>query len=215
MEDPSSGFPLHGVAMRRLTLSASSIRLATLALVLFANAYSMANPFPYSPFLVLHFGLADDERSVGFFAGFVISAFMLGRIVGSFPLGTLSDTWGRRPVIEIGLLVSCIGFQSAFGLSPTFGSALLFRFLMGVTNGIIGVSKAWLPELAPPSHQAIAMSVISGMWCALAASEPALSRRPDGDWLRHDAAWNWLPDGAKWRWPQTWLSVEMHPSSAC
>ena len=31
-------------------------------------------------------------------------------------------------------------------------------------NGIIGVSKAWLPELVPQERQPFAMSLVSGMW---------------------------------------------------
>ena len=152
----------------------STKRLAALAAALFANAFSMANPFPYSPFLVLRFGLTDDKREVGFYAGFIIGVFMLGRIVGSYPLGALSDTWGRRPVIEMGLLVACIILQTGFALSPTFGLALAFRFLMGCSNGIIGVAKAWLPEIAPPAQQAVAMSMISGMWGVGNVAGPAL-----------------------------------------
>ena len=124
----------------------------------------MANPFPYAPFLVMHFGLSHDERALGFYAGFVLAAFMVGRIVSSYPLGILSDKWGRRPVIEMGLLVSCVFFQLGFALTPNFTLALGFRFLMGATNGIIGVSKAWLPELVPTDRQPMAMSMISGMW---------------------------------------------------
>lgn len=152
----------------------SSKRLAALAAALFANAYSMANPFPYAPFLILRFGLTDDKREVGFYAGFIIGMFMVGRIVGSFPLGALSDTWGRRPVIELGLLVACVILQAGFAVSPTFGAALAFRFLMGCSNGIIGVAKAWLPEVAPPEQQAIAMSMISGMWGVGNVAGPAL-----------------------------------------
>lgn len=142
----------------------ASAQLIALASALFANAFAMANPFPYSPFLVIHYGLTDDERALGFYAGFVISAFMIGRCFASYPLGVLSDQWGRRPVIEVGLLLSCGFFQLAFAVSSTFGACLTFRFLMGFTNGIVGVAKAWLPELAPPSRQACAMSMISGMW---------------------------------------------------
>ena len=115
-------------------------RLAALGLALFANAYAMSNPFPYAPFMVMSFGLTDDREQVGYYAGYILSAFMLGRMVSSYPLGKLSDTLGRRPVIQLGLW-SCVVFQLGFGLAPNFGVALLMRFLMGVCNGIIGVSK--------------------------------------------------------------------------
>lgn len=92
-----------------------------------------------------------------------MSAFMVGRVIGSWPLGILSDEYGRRPVIELGLW-SCIVFQALFGLSSSFWMACVMRFLMGTFNGIIGVSKAWLPELVPAEHQSLAMSLIAGMW---------------------------------------------------
>jgi MFS family permease len=66
-------------------------------------------------------------------------------------------------VIELGLL-SCIVFQLGFGMAPSFTCALVFRFCMGAFNGIIGVSKAWLPELVSESRNAFAMSLLSGMW---------------------------------------------------
>ena len=124
-------------------------RLASVALALFANAFALANPFPYAPFMVMTYGLTAKRDEVGFFAGFVLSAFMVGRLLSSYPLGLLSDAVGRRPVIEVGLW-SCIVFQLAFGLSPSFGFALATRFLMGAGNGIIGVSKARRAPLASP-----------------------------------------------------------------
>ena len=85
----------------------------------------------------------------------------------------LSDSFGRRPVIELGLW-SCVVFQLGFGLAPSFEAALLMRFLMGMCNGIIGVSKAWLPDLVPPERQPMAMSLVSGMWGIGQVAGPAL-----------------------------------------
>ena len=156
---PSSKSSLTSVALPR-NLRA---RLAVLVFALLANAYAMANPFPYAPFLVVHLRMSDNVDSAGFWSGWIISSFMIGRLIASYPLGALSDTYGRRPVIELGLL-SCIVFQLGFGLANDYFTACLMRFMMGATNGIIGVSKAWLPDLVPPQKQAFAMSMISGMW---------------------------------------------------
>lgn len=136
-------------------------RLVAITLALLANAYSMSNPFPFGGFMVTHYDLTGgDERAVGFYAGLIMTAFMLGRMLASFPLGILSDKLGRRPVIELGLW-SCIIPQLAFGLAPSFGLCLLCRFSMGLLNGIIGVSKAWIPELVAPEKQAFASELRS------------------------------------------------------
>lgn len=122
---------------------------------------------------MLFFGVTEDKRALGYTAGFFISAFMLGRMISSYPLGLASDIYGRRAVIQLGL-VSCLVFQLLFGLAPTFGTAILTRFLMGAFNGIIGVSKAAVPELVPPADRARAMSAITGMWGLGTIFGPAL-----------------------------------------
>ena len=134
-----------------------------LLIAMFANAFAMSNPFPYVPFLVVDFGLTDDLSGSGWYAGFILSSFMIGRAISSFHLGMLSDTHGRKLVIQLGLF-SCLAFQLAFGVAPGFGWALLARFLMGLFNGIIGVAKAALPEVLPARHQPLAMSTVAGIW---------------------------------------------------
>jgi len=183
--------------------------MVALLIALFANAVAMASPFPFAPFLVLHYGLTDDRAEIGYYGGFILSAFMLGRAMSSYHLGLLSDKHGRVLVIEIGLL-SCIIFQLLFGLAPTFGAALAARLLMGLFNGIIGVAKAarsvrhatissslregvacvakaMLPELVTAAQQPRAMSAISGMWGLgnVAGSSGGLIINTDGDDTNH------------------------------
>ena len=119
--------------------------LAALMAALFANAVAMANPFPYAPFLVLHYGLTTARDELGYYAGFILSAFMLGRAASSYHLGMLSDRYGRKLIIECGLW-SCVVFQIAFGLAPTFGLALAARLAMGLFNGV----RAPVPSPLPP-----------------------------------------------------------------
>ena len=141
----------------------AKLQLGTLCGALFANAFAMSNPFPYAAFMVVHFGMTSDVDAAGYYSGIIMSSFMMGRLVSSFPLGVLSDWYGRRPVIELGLW-SCLLFQILFGMAPTFSLACAARFLAGATNGIVGVSKAWLPDLVLPSQQGFAMSMVAGMW---------------------------------------------------
>ena len=124
---------------------------------LFANAYAMTNPFSYVAFLVESYGITNDRRAVGFYAGWIMSAFMAGRAVSSLYLGALSDRRGRKPVIQVGLL-SCAVFQLLFGLAPSFAWAVAARLAMGLFNGIIAVAKAAIPEVVPPEEQTVAMS---------------------------------------------------------
>jgi MFS transporter, DHA1 family, multidrug resistance protein len=61
----------------------------------------------------------------------VLSLFLIGFGVGQFVMGTLSDRFGRRPVLLGGMIVYCIA--SVFALTaPTFEGLLLARVLQGL-----------------------------------------------------------------------------------
>lgn len=63
----------------------------------------------------------------GYSVGLLVSATMLGRIVGSYFWGVVADRYGRRPVIFVSLWATA-AFAVAFGLSTTFSWALTFRY---------------------------------------------------------------------------------------
>ena len=110
------------LARRHAALDRPCRAMFALLIALFANAVAMASPFPFAPFLVLHYGLTDDRAEIGYYGGFILSAFMLGRAMSSYHLGLLSDKHGRVLVIEIGLLFEMPDRQAAelrpFHLSP-------------------------------------------------------------------------------------------------
>merc|ERR1719487_898043 len=149
---------------------------------MFANSVALTNVFPYAGFLVMHYGLTDDETKVGFYAGWLMTSFMAGRLLSSFYCGALSDRIDRKAVIRIGLW-SCLVFSIGFGFSPTFAIALSMRLCMGLFNGLTGVAKAAIPEIVPKGpEQQTAMGYVAGMWNAGMVVGPAaggiLAERP-------------------------------------
>ena len=137
--------------------------LIALALALTANALSITNVFPYAPFMVKFFGLVDDDRALGFYAGFFMSALQLGALLSALFWGVMSDRFGKKRIIIIGLLSSTVP-QALFGVATSMPTALTLRFMMGLFNGLIGAAKALAPELVPPTEQASAMSIIAATW---------------------------------------------------
>ena len=89
--------------------------LIALFLACIANACTIANIFPYAPAMMLHLGITDDKRELGFYAGFLMSAYQLGQMLTSYHLGVLADRWGRKSVILLGLW-GCTAPQLLFGL---------------------------------------------------------------------------------------------------
>ena len=150
--------------------------IMTLCFAMFANSVALTNVFPYAGFLVMHYGLTEDETQVGYYAGWPMTSFMAGRLLSSFYCGALSDRIGRKAVIRIGLW-SCTIFSIAFGFSPTFTIALFMRLCMGLFNGLTGVAKAAIPEIVPKGpEQQTAMGYVAGMLRAASSQAPSPCR---------------------------------------
>jgi MFS family permease len=60
--------------------------------------------------------------------------------------GRLSDTYGRKPVILLGLAIS-VTANLAFGFSKSIGSLLFWRIVAGMANGILGVMRTMTAEI--------------------------------------------------------------------
>jgi MFS family permease len=112
-----------------------------------AHSWLLISVFPYSGFMAVALVPGVDEENAGSYAGLLASAFMAGRAGTSYAWGKSADVYGRKFVLIASLGLSCL-FSLLFGLSPTFGFALLWRFLLGMGNGIIGTAKTTVSEIA-------------------------------------------------------------------
>ena len=168
-----------------------------------ANSISVANVFPYGPLMVQHLGMTDDRRELGFFAGFLMTSYMVGSMLSSYHLGMLCDRWGRKKVILLGLLAQTLP-QLLFGLSEDFTFACAMRFAMGFPNGIVIAGKVMAPELVDARDQGLVMSLIAGMWGM------HRSRSPNSPILGLQATQHMLPTSSSLRGGTHTL-----PSSLC
>ncbi|KAL7093057.1 hypothetical protein ACP275_11G018900 [Erythranthe tilingii] len=130
----------------------------------------MGSPSSFSPLsgssLLLQikdFRIAKREEDISFYAGYVGSAFMLGRALTSLLWGKVADKYGRRPIIMIGTFTVVI-FNTLFGLSVNFWMAISTRFLLGSLCGILGPMRAYASEICREEHQALGMSVVGTSW---------------------------------------------------
>ncbi|KAB5519231.1 hypothetical protein DKX38_023550 [Salix brachista] len=119
------------------------------------------------------FHIAEREEDIGYYAGYVGSAFMFGRALTSVLWGMIADRYGRKPVIIFGT-VSVVIFNTLFGLSTTFWMAISTRFLLGSLCGILGPMRAYASEVCRKEYQALGMSIISTSWGIGLVIGPAL-----------------------------------------
>ncbi|WCJ28672.1 zinc induced facilitator-like 1 [Euphorbia peplus] len=142
-------------------------------IVVLCAALPISSLFPFLYFMIKDFHIAKREEDIGYYAGFVGSAFMLGRALTSILWGMIADRYGRRPVIIIGML-SLIVFNTLFGLSTSFWMAVSMRFLLGSLCGILGPMRAYASEVCRKEYQALGMSIISTSWGIGLVIGPAL-----------------------------------------
>ncbi|CAM9128529.1 unnamed protein product, partial [Hapterophycus canaliculatus] len=135
--------------------------MLAIAIGLVSHSYALTSLFPYVGYMVQHLGVTHDKDEAGYYAGYVSSAFMVGRFGSSYFWGRFADTHGRLPVIYVGLS-SMVVMSVAFGLSTTFVQALVCRFLLGMTNGLLGISKTMISEVCGKEHEVVGMASILG-----------------------------------------------------
>ncbi|WCK54054.1 MFS transporter [Aneurinibacillus sp. Ricciae_BoGa-3] len=92
-----------------------------------------------------------------------LSATTCALAVSMLIVGSLSESWGRKPVMAISLLVSSI-LVMLTALSPSFMSLLGMRIIQGIVlAGLPAIAMAYLGEEVDPASLGVAMGLyISG-----------------------------------------------------
>lgn len=177
-------------------VSPSSYLVSTAALCVctLTHSYLLISVFPYSGFMVIQLlpNVVDHENA-GAYAGLLASSYMFGRAISAYTWGKLADTYGRTMVLYASLALSCI-FSLLFGLAQSFAAAMVFRALLGMSNGIIGTAKTAVSELANGNEklETKGMALVMGMWGWGFLISPALSgalaepiqQYPDALWVQ-------------------------------
>ncbi|KAG6556366.1 hypothetical protein Mapa_002309 [Marchantia paleacea] len=133
--------------------------LCFVAIMMLCNALPISFMYPFLYFMVRDMHVAKRDEDIGFYAGYIGSAFMFGRFLTSMQWGVIADKYGRKPVMLAGV-VSVIVFSIMFGLSQDFWMAFFARLLLGGFNGILGPVKAYASEICSDEHQPLGVSVV-------------------------------------------------------
>ncbi|KAJ3313287.1 hypothetical protein HDV04_002271 [Boothiomyces sp. JEL0838] len=117
--------------------------------------------FPFIYFMVRDFNQVP-LKDIGFYVGLIAASFSFSQFISSMLWGVLSDKYGRRPILLIGLLGNCI-FMIMFGLSKSITWAAIARMGCGL-NANTGVAKSAVAEITDKSNHALAFSVVGFVW---------------------------------------------------
>ncbi len=100
-----------------------------------------------------------DVGNRDWWVGITLAAYTFGQFLFTPVISTMSDKFGRRPIIIFGLISNTI-FLFAFGLSGSLWFALIVRFLAGVGNANIAVSRAYIGDVSEPEKLASRMGLL-------------------------------------------------------
>ncbi len=110
--------------------------------------------FPLLPFLLASF--TDNGRTLGLLAGsYAIAQFAVTPLIGS-----LSDRFGRKPVIGICVAGSVLGLSLFAGTSLPLILLFTARLIDGVSGGTAATAGAVLADISTPENRAKAFGLI-------------------------------------------------------
>ena len=108
---------------------------------------------PLLPFYAETFG------ATAFTVGMLATSFSLMQFVFAPIWGRLSDRVGRRPIILLGLLGSCLSYLG-FGMASTLTSLFAARIFAGIAGANIPTAQAVVADLTTPENRAKGMGII-------------------------------------------------------
>jgi MFS family permease len=177
----------------------------------FVDMLGFAMVFPLLPFYALR--LQADAWVIGW----MIASFSIAQLASSPVWGRVSDRFGRRPALIVGLAASGVAFV-VFGFATSIWMLFLSRIIQGAGGGTTGVAQAYIGDAVEPGHRTKALGWLSAATSAGVMIGPALGSLAIN--LGHEvpglvaAALCFVNVGLAWRWlPETSPMHEDHAAA--
>jgi len=129
-------------------------RLMVLIAVATVDMIGGAMVFPLIPFYALK--LHASPATIGM----IIASFFVAQLISAPLWGRVSDRYGRRPALLIGLGASAAAFF-VFGFANAVWLLFLCRIVQGLGGGTTGVLQAYVSDTVPPADRARSLGWLS------------------------------------------------------
>ena len=110
--------------------------------------------FPLIPFYALKLNASPTT------VGMIIASFFVAQLISAPLWGRVSDHYGRRPALLIGLGASTVAFF-VFGFANAIWLLFLCRIVQGLGGGTTGVLHAYIGDTVPPQDRARSLGWLS------------------------------------------------------
>ncbi len=183
--------------------SGSAGELRRLSVLIAASGVDMigfAMILPLLPFYAL------DLKASPTVIGLIIASFSVAQLLSAPVWGRVSDRYGRRPALLVGLSASAAAYL-VFGLANSVWLLFASRIIQGAGGGTTGVAQAYVADSVPPENRARALG-----WLSAASSAGVMVGPVIGSFAAHWGqtapglaaallcliniafAWKWLPE---------------------
>lgn len=142
-------------------------QLLVLIAVAFVDMIGFMLVLPVLPFYALQLDATPVQ------VGWIIAAFSIAQLISAPVWGRVSDRYGRRPALLIGLFASAIAYV-VFGLADTLWLIFLSRFVQGAGGGTTGVAQAYVADTVRAADRARALGWLSAATSAGVVVGPIL-----------------------------------------
>lgn len=133
----------------------------------FVDMLGFAMVFPLLPFYAKNLGATP------FTIGLLISSFSIAQLATAPLWGRLSDRYGRRPILMVGLAAAGVAYV-VFGLASSIWLLLLSRTVQGAGGGTTGVIQAYVGDSLEKSERAKGLGWLSASTSAGVMIGPAI-----------------------------------------
>ncbi|SDM48727.1 MFS transporter, DHA1 family, bicyclomycin/chloramphenicol resistance protein [Oryzisolibacter propanilivorax] len=155
------------------------------ALAVLLALLGMVGPFSIDTYLPAFGAIAASLQATPVEMQQTLSAYLFGFAFMTLFHGSLSDGFGRRPVVLWGLAIFTLA-SAGCALAQSIGQLVLFRALQGLSAGAgIVVSRAVIRDIYPPAQAQQVMSQVTIFFGVAPAIAPMV-----GGWLSAHLNWH-------------------------
>src|SRR5688500_16926219 len=142
-------------------------KLTVLMITAFVDMLGLIIIYPLLPFY------AEDLGADAAIIGALIAAFSVAQMIAAPVWGWLSDRYGRRPAILVGLLLSAVAYV-IFAFATSLWLLFVSRIVQGLGGGTIGVVQAYVSDVSEPKDRAKMLGWLSAVTSLGAVIGPAI-----------------------------------------
>src|SRR6266566_9568730 len=132
----------------------SAGKLVVLMVTAFMDMVGVLMIVPLMPFYAKHMGAG------GFVVGLLVSSFSIAQLLMAPVWGRLSDHYGRRPALIVGMTASAIAYV-IFAYANSLWLLFLSRLVQGAGGGTVSVIQAYVADALKPEDRAKGLGWLS------------------------------------------------------